>query len=152
MKRFSLAAALIVVFAVPAATSARSTLPQPIYFWGNVAAMISGPGGASDTVEAIRPSAIVLFADGSWDIDHLHWAGWGSSVAHARGISSASNGIPNQAQGRRIKHAARITVSHPGRFRGREVYRCYQLTVRRAAITQRACLGGASGYHYFTSR
>jgi hypothetical protein len=37
-------------------------------------------------------------------VDHLHWSDWGSSVAHATGISSASNGIPSIAQGRRDGH------------------------------------------------
>ena len=126
MKRLILAAALALGLALPALVS--GAVPQPIYFWGNVAATISAPG-QPPAAEVVRPSVIGLFADGSWDVDHLHWTGWGSSVAHAKGISSASNGIPNMAQGKRIKTPAQVTLSNPGRFQGREVYRCFTLTV-----------------------
>jgi hypothetical protein len=126
MKRLVLAAALVLGLTLPALVS--GAVPQPIYFWGSVAATISGPG-PSLNVEVIRPAVIGLFADGSWDVDHLHWTGWGSSVAHANGISSASNGIPNMAQGKRIKKPAQVTLSNPGRFQGHEVYRCFTLTV-----------------------
>jgi hypothetical protein len=107
---------------------AQAAIPQPIYFWSNVALTIRTPGQPAQA-EVIRPSTIVLSADGSWGLEHLHWTGWGSSVAHAKGISSASNGIPNMAQGKRIKQSAQITLSSPGRFYGHEVYRCYALKV-----------------------
>jgi hypothetical protein len=126
MKRLILAAALALGLALPALVS--GAVPQPIYVWGNVATTISAPGQRA-APEFVRPSLILLFADGSWDVDHLHWTGWGSSVAHATGISSASNGIPNMAQGKRIKKSAQVTLSNPGRFQGREAYRCFTLTV-----------------------
>jgi hypothetical protein len=127
MKRLILVAALALGLTLPAL--AQSGVPQPIYFWGSVSATIGAPGQSSYNPEVIRPSAIGMFADGSWDVDHLHWTGWGSSMAHATGISSASNGIPNMAQGKRIKKPAQITLSSPGPFQGREVYRCFTLTV-----------------------
>jgi hypothetical protein len=111
---------------------AQAAIPQPIYFWGSVAAEISAPGQSLQR-EVIRPSLIFLFADGSWDIEQLHWTGWGSSVAHAKGISSSSNGIPNLAQGKRIKTPGQVTLSSPGQFRGHEVYRCFTLTVSPSA-------------------
>ena len=80
---------------------AEGAIPPPIYFWGSVAATISAPG-QPPAPEVIRPTVIGIFADGSWDLQGLRWTGWGSSVAHAVGISSASNGIPNMAQGKRI--------------------------------------------------
>jgi hypothetical protein len=89
---------------------------------------------------------IGLFADGSWDVEHLRWTGWGSSVARATGISSASNGIPNQAQGKRIKTLAHVILSNPGRFQGREVYRCFTLSVPAPATSEHLCLKGHSGY------
>ena len=91
-------AAALTVGLTPAASAksqARVRPPQPIYFWGSVANIIRAPG-QPPLSEVIRPSVIFLFADGSWDIDHLHWTGWGSSAAHASGISSASNGIPTR--------------------------------------------------------
>jgi hypothetical protein len=155
VKRLIVAASLVLVLALPAMAQARVSLPQPIYFWLNTAAAISVPKGAGplvDNARAIRPSSIIMFADGSWDIDHLHWSGWGSSVAHARGISNASNGIPNQAQGKRIKKPARITLSDPGRFQGHDVYRCFTLTVPAyPASDQHLCLAGHGGYYYLSS-
>jgi hypothetical protein len=105
--RAGIKALTCVAFAAALATflpdAAQARLPQPIYFWGSVAEIIRAPGQIP-LPEVIRPSRIFLFADGSWDIDHLHWRGWGSSARHATGISSASNGIPNHANGKRIKH------------------------------------------------
>jgi hypothetical protein len=127
MKRLVLVAALMLVFTLPALV--EGAVPQPIYFWSDVAATISAPGQPAGASELVRPSVIGLFADGSWDVDHLRWTGWGTSVAHAKGISSKSNGIPNMAQGKRIKAPAQVTLSNPGRFQGHEVYRCFTLTV-----------------------
>jgi hypothetical protein len=128
--------ALAVGLSVPSAEAAR--LPQPIYFWGSIAAPVKAPYNPV----VIRPSSIGLFADGSWFLEHLHWSGWGSSVAHAKGISNASNGIPSQAQGKRITTAAQLTLYNPGRFEGREVYRCFKLTVPAPAHIGPLCLVG----------
>jgi hypothetical protein len=126
-------------------SSKRRPRHQPIYFFFNVALIIKAPGQPVQT-EVIRPSTIGLFADGSWYLEKLRWTGWGSKVAHANGISNASNGIPSQAQGKRIKTPAQITLSHPGRFFGRTVYRCYQLTVPPPATDLHGCLTGHNGY------
>lgn len=139
--------ARVTVFKVSSAASpASGKLPQPIYFWDSIAATIRAPG-RPPLSEVVRPSLIFLFADGSWDIDHLHWTGWGSSAAHASGISSASNGNPSEAGGKRIKTPGQITLSHPGRFYGREVYRCFALTVRPPATSLHGCLEGHGGYY-----
>ena len=37
-----------------------------------------------------------MSADGSWALEKLKLTGWGTKVAHATGISSASNGIPTR--------------------------------------------------------
>jgi len=118
---------------------------QPIYFFSNVAALIKAPGQPVQT-ELIRPSTIVLFADGSWALQNLHWTDWGSKVAHGNGISNASNGNPSRAQGQRLKTPAQITLSHPGVFFGRTVYRCYQLTVSPPATDLHGCLTDTNGY------
>jgi hypothetical protein len=45
------------------------------------------------------------------------------------------------AQGKRIKAPAQVTLSNPGRFQGREVYRCFTLTVpSHPAFDQHVCL------------
>jgi len=145
MKRLILTATLALALTLPAMASGAT--PQPIYFWSDVAATISAPGQPPEAPELIRPSVILLFADGSWDVEHLHWTGWGSSVARATGISSASNGIPNQAQGKRIKAPAQVTLSNPGPFKGHEVYRCFTLTIpSHPASDLNLCLAGHGGY------
>jgi virginiamycin B lyase len=134
----------------PVAAAPPSTqLPEPIYFFFNVALPIKMPGMPVQG-EVIRPSTIGLFADGSWFLEKLRWTGWGSKVVHATAISNASNGIPSQAQGKRIKTPAQITLSSPGRFFGREVYRCYQLKVRPPATDLHGCLVGLHGYWSLT--
>ena len=95
--------------------------------------MIKAPGQPPAIPELIRPSSILLAEDGSSVIEHLRWTGWGSSVAHATGIRSASNGIPNMAQGKRITKPAHVTLTNPGLFQGHEVYRCFTLTVTPTA-------------------
>src|SRR5436190_13358418 len=99
MHRLICAAALVSCLALPAVTTGRASVRQPIYFWSSTANAISVPKGQGPAPNrlVIRPSGIALFADGSWDVEHLHWSGWGSSTARATGISSASNGIPDQA-------------------------------------------------------
>ena len=148
-KRLGFGSAGIIVALALFSASAQAKLPQPIYFFFNVALTIKMPGMPVQG-EVIRPSTIGLFADGSWYLEKLRWTGWGSKVAHATAISSASNGIPSEAQGKRIKTPAQITLSSPGRFFGREVYRCYQLKVRPPATDVHGCLAGAKGYWYLT--
>jgi hypothetical protein len=69
--RHMLTAALTVQLmpAASATSQARVRLPRPIYFWGSVANIIRAPG-QHPLPEVIRPSAILLFADGSWVIGH----------------------------------------------------------------------------------
>jgi hypothetical protein len=151
IKRLILIAAVTVGAILPATAQARVRVPHPIYFWNSVAAIIQAPG-LSPAPKVIRPSVIAIFADGAWVVEHLHWTGWGSRVAHAKGTSSASDGIPNIAQGHRKKTPARVTLSHPGRFHGREVYRCFRLTVARPATSEHACLTHRAGLYYFAKR
>jgi hypothetical protein len=149
MKRVILTAALVLALALP--IMAQGAIPQPIYFWGSVADAIRAPNQRPQP-EVIRPSTIFMFADGSWSIDHLHWSGWGTAVAHAQGISSASDGIPNLAEGKRIMMPAQITLSNPGRFQGHEVYRCFTLTVAPPATGEHLCLTDQGGYWYLTTK
>jgi hypothetical protein len=153
VKRIILMAVLGVGLALPALAQAVAPT-QPIYFWSSTADAVSVPKGAvpQGNARVIRPSVIAMHADGSWDIDHLRWSGWGRRVAHATGISNASNGIPNEAQGRRIKRPANLILSDPGRFEGHEVYRCFTVTVPTfPGSDERLCLKDQAGYHYFES-
>jgi hypothetical protein len=136
------------VVRVGSASSGSSPVSQPVYFWPSLAVAIRSPD-SSPLQEVKHPSAIGVFADGSWVLEGLHWTHWGSSVAHATGISSASNGIPNQAQGKRIKTPAEITLSKPGKFFGREVYRCYAMKVLPPATSAHGCLTHVNGGSWY---
>jgi hypothetical protein len=129
-----IAFAATLAFVLPAA--AQRALPQPIYFFSDTATVIN-----KQNPLVIRPSGFLMFQDGQWVLERLHWTGWGSSAAHATGVSNSSNDIPDAARGRRIKTPAEVTLSNPGRFRGHEVYRCFMLTVRSHPTSdQHLCL------------
>jgi hypothetical protein len=127
--------ALVAALALVLSAVAQGGLPQPIYFFTDTATPIN-----SHNPLVIRPSGFLLFQDGQWVLQDLHWTGWGSSVARGSGISSSSNDIPDAAQGKRIKTWADVTLSNPGRFHGHEVYRCFALTVPPPASDMYACL------------
>lgn len=122
----------------PAATE-HATPSKQISFYGDLGNPINSPYIKNPLL--VRPSRIFLFEDGSWVLEKLHWSAWGSSVARARGISSASNCTPNCAAGKRTNVPAQFTLSSPGRVLGHRVYRCYQLTIpSRPQSDQHACL------------
>ncbi len=150
--RAALATVLGLGLAAPAAHAA--SLPQPIYFWASTADFVSAPKGTiSSNSRVIQPASILMFADGSWDLESLSWTGWGTRVARATGISSASNGIPDQATGTRIKSPVTVTLSQPGPFQGHEVYRCFTLkSPAHPASNERLCLKDQGhGYYLLAS-
>lgn len=98
----------------------------------------------------VEPAGLALFADGQWVLEGLRWTGWGSPVAHASGISSSSNDIPNAAEGMRIKTSAEVTLSSPGSFLGHRVYRCIDVAVPRPAnFGGRRCLKRTGSLYIF---
>src|SRR4051812_14386914 len=102
---------------VPAAEAKSS---KRVYFFSNNAK----PIGRHNPL-VMRPRGFLLFLDGQWVLEKLHWTHWGSPVARATGISSSSTGSPNAAQGKRIKTWAAMTLSNPTRWHGRKVYGCF---------------------------
>jgi len=120
---------------------------RTIYFFSN-----PGISVEDHNPLVIRPSGWPLFQDGQWVLEKLHWTGWGSSVAHGKGLSNSSNGIPNAAEGKRIITSARVTLSKPVRFHGHEVYSCFRLKVPPPAHYPFSCLQRLKGgYVGFTS-
>jgi len=84
--------AVLVLAAGLAATAASGQdehAAAQIYFYGNVSAVINSPYEKNPLV--VQPASLLLFQDGSWIIDGLHWSGWGSPVAHASGVSHAKS-------------------------------------------------------------
>jgi hypothetical protein len=110
-----------------------------IYFYSDVNQPINFPSIKNPLV--VSPAGLYLFEDGSWLLKNLQWSGWGTSVAHASGISSSSDCKPNCAAGTRTDTPAQFTVSSPGRVLGHEVYRCYRLVVPPPASNLHGCLG-----------
>jgi len=142
-------AAFLTVLSSPVA---RAKTSDPVYFFSNNSVPIN-----SHNPLVMRPSGFPLFLDGQWVLQDLHWAGWGSSVARATGISNSSNDIPDAASGKRIKTWADMTLSSPVRWRGHEVYSCFKILVPPPASDLSGCvlpnppigngwlLGGAGG-------
>jgi hypothetical protein len=125
-------------FALTDAELARK--PGPIYFWANLGNPVSSPVHGFPNPFVIRPSELVIFEDGQWVIEKLHWTGWGTSVARAKGKSNSDDDVPNVAEGKRIITWAKVTLSKPGEFHGRRVYRCIRIKVPRPAHYGPACL------------
>jgi len=118
-----------------------------IVFYINTANTV--PGSPVPNLPRVRPYRVVMFANGSWIIDKLHWSSWGGPVARATGISSASNCKPNCAEGRRTHNPARFVLSHPRHLFGRTVYACFRLTVPKSPqADQHLCLERLHGTQY----
>lgn len=120
--------ALLFVVAVVAGTLTAAagaiSAPQnasPISFYSDFGNM------ANKGSLVVRPATLYLTEDGSVALIHLKWSGWGTNLAKATGIWSASDGMPSQATGKRITSPARITLSSPGLILGHRVYRCFQI-------------------------
>jgi hypothetical protein len=110
--------------ALAIAPAGAALAERQTYFFTNTAATVD-----KGNPLVVNPSELVLTQDGSWALERLQWTGWGSGVAHATGFSSASNGIPNALEGKRIIKPAKVALSKPGKFHGQRVYRCFRLTL-----------------------
>jgi len=106
---------------VPAGAAVQHPSSGQISFYSDLGNM------ANKSSLVVRPSTLMLVEDGSVALIHLKWSGWGTSVAHATAVWSASNGISSQAAGKRTTSPARLTLSSPGLVLGHTVYRCYQI-------------------------
>jgi hypothetical protein len=128
--------ALVATIAFALSAAAQGALPQPIYFFQSTINTVT-----KQNPLVVRPAGFDMLEDGSWDLQGLHWTRWGTRVADAVGVSSASDDIPNAAAGKRTDAAAQVTLSRPGRFQGHEVYRCFQLTIpSHPTSDQHVCL------------
>ncbi|MGH2938622.1 MAG: hypothetical protein ACRDPE_10940 [Solirubrobacterales bacterium] len=125
----------------PSATAEdRAKVTGPIYFWANLTSPIRSPLHGFPNPPVIRPSSLLIFQDGSWLIEGLHWTGWGSPVAVAHGKSNSDTDKPNVAEGKRIITPAKVALYDPGVFEGRRVYRCIRMKLRPPAKFQPQCL------------
>ncbi len=129
--------------------SAGAAASRQISAYPEIPFPLSGVGNVWHGRPELKPSSWLMFADGSWALEKLKWTGWGTKVAHATGISSASNGIPDQAQGKRIKKKAYVTLWNPGQVLGHRVYRCFALSLPKQANNTTDCLRNQHGSWYY---
>jgi hypothetical protein len=140
--------AVVILGAVVQTAAAGAGARERISAYPEIPFPLSGVGNVWHGRPQVRPSTWLMFADGSWALERLKWTGWGTKVAHATGISSASNGIPNNEDGKRIKKRATVTLWSPGRVLGHRVYRCFELTLARQANGTTDCLKRSHGWWY----
>ncbi len=148
-----LAAALVATAAwlsVGSANAGRARASGQVVFYADVANLVPGTPFLTN-VPRVRPKMVLLIEDGSAVLEKLHWSSWGGTVARATGILSASNCVPDCAQGKRTTDRAQFVVSQRRHLFGRTVYSCYQLTDPTAPQTYDACLKHAHGNPYFFS-
>lgn len=113
------------MFAPPAAAGSRNSRSGRISFYGDIGSLIDSPYRENPLL--VRFSTLFLTEDGSVALVDLRWSGWGTSVARATGVWSASNCTPNCATGKRTTRPARLTLSSPGLVGGHRVYRCFRI-------------------------
>ncbi len=127
----------------PDPAAARVALDRgadPIYFWANLGNPVKTPVKGLPNPPVVKPSTLVIFEDGSWVIEKLHWTGWGSAVAKATGKSNADTDEPNVAEGKRIITPAKVILYNPGTFGGHRVYRCIRIKLKKPAHYAPNCL------------
>ena len=109
--------------AVSAVASNAQPISGQISFYGDVGNALDG-----QTPVGAPPSIFYLAEDGSVVLKNLQWSGWGTSVAEATGLWSASDCTPNCADGKLTTSPVTLTLSSPGSVLGHMVYRCVTWT------------------------
>lgn len=114
------------VITTPALAAGASPGAGPITFFGDVGNDFgSGEPFLRDaSYFLVRPSSLLLTEDGSVDLENLRWSGWGTPVARATGVWTATISDP---WGMRTKSPAGLTLSSPGTVLGHLVYRCFRI-------------------------
>ncbi len=136
-------------FAMPAGARLRHSSSGRISFYSDLGNVINSPYRRNPLVT--RPSTLLLAEDGSIALINLQWSGWGSSIARATGVRSASDCVPNCAAGKRATSRARLTLSHPGVVLGHRVYRCFELTIpSHPRLDRRECIRRHGSFYGYT--
>lgn len=120
---FLMAAASGGMVAASAVASIAQTISGQISFYGDIGNIIDG-----QTPLVAPPSTFFLAEDGSVVLKNLRWSGWGTSVAQATGLWSASDCTPDCAGGNLTTSPVTLTLSSPGSVLGHMVYRCIKWT------------------------
>jgi len=136
--------------ATPAVARSASLGTGRISFYGDIGNLINSPYRKNPLL--VRPSTLLLTEDGSVALVDLRWSGWGTSVAHATGIWSASNCTPSCATGKVTKRPARLTLSSPGLVLGHMVYRCFRIDPPHPQrdIEDNACIRHQGSFYVYS--
>lgn len=89
----------------------------------------------------VRPSQIVFDADGNNAVTGLSWKGWGTKLATGTGTDHVDNCSPNCASGHISKLRVHVRLSDPGKYRRREIYRCYRVSPSPKGYMIQGCTG-----------
>jgi hypothetical protein len=111
-----------------ASASLAATQSRAIYFWVFPSALQQ---------PQMRPSRITFAADGNHFVTQLRWRGWGNATTRATGIDHIDNCEPNCAAGHVYAVPAKVTLWRPGKKKGREVYRCFDVVASAGPPQQR---------------
>lgn len=132
-----------------AASPRLQSVAGRVFFYGDIGSAVNSPYQRNPLL--VRPRTIYLTEDGSVALTDLRWSDWGSSVARAVGLWSASNCTPNCASGKRTTMTAHFTLSSPARLFGHRVYRCFSLHVsNQPRADVRECLEPQDGLYIYT--
>jgi hypothetical protein len=146
-----MATALLATSALLSAGSAdasRARASRQVVFYTDLANLVPGVAPLKN-VPQVRPVKVLLIEDGSSILEKLRWSSWGGTVARATGILSASNCVPDCAQGKRTNDKVQFVLSQRRHLFGRTVYSCYKLTDPKAPRTYHDCLKHSHGNQYY---
>ena len=127
--RGRLAIAAVTITALLSAAAAFASTPILVY---ENSAVIQGL--------KVRPSMLTMAADGNDTITSLHWTGWGSSAARAKGLNHVNNCIPSCADGHITTVHVAVRLFSRGYYHGNYVYECYAVKPASAAYLRRIYL------------
>lgn len=134
----------------PAASPALKPAAGGDFFYGDIGSAINSPYRRNPLL--VRPPTVFLTEDGSVALTGLRWTGWGSPVARAGGIWSASDCTPSCASGKRTTLTAHFALSSPVWLFGHKVYRCFTLQVPdHPRADMRECLERQGGRYVYTT-
>lgn len=80
------------------------------------------PTNVVDSQLAYRPHEIVLAADGTFAMSHIHWLSYGGAGARATARAYTRGCTPDCAQGKVTEPAAKLRLGHRVSCRGQLVY------------------------------
>jgi hypothetical protein len=79
---------------------------------------------------AVRPTRIILAADGNDAVSGLRWSDWGRPFAYGNGTERIEHCQPSCATGAVTRQQVEVVLSHPQTYARRRMYACYRVRYR----------------------